>query len=107
MMRATIHIIAMLLMLQACTGLNGSLDLRKPASLDLTPPEGPPEYEQGWIDGCESGMNAYSNTFYKWVRTFEYRQDPVLRHNKMYYQVWKDAFLYCSIFLETVNRERI
>ena len=90
-----------------CTGKDGRFDIRKPYSLDLTPPAGPPEYEQGWTDGCESGMNAYSGGIYKALKVFELRQDPQLRNNKMYYQVWKDAFLYCSLYWEGINRDRV
>jgi hypothetical protein len=77
----------------------------QPASLDLTPPPGPPEYTKGWSDGCESGANAYSNNFYKMVKAFDYRYDASLRKNKMYTQVWKDAFIYCSIYWERTNPE--
>ena len=91
----------------ACTGKDGTFDIRKPYSLDLTPPEGPPEYEQGWSDGCESGMSAYSSSFYKLLNAFELRLDPDLRKNKMYYQVWKDAFLYCSLHWEGTNADKI
>ncbi len=103
------RIIAILcvVLLSACNGVDGRLDLRKPASLSMDPPPGPPEYRQGWIDGCESGSHAYTNNFYKALGAFELRQDPVLRNNKMYYQVWKDAFLYCALYWEGVNRDRI
>lgn len=90
-----------------CTGKDGEFDIRKPYSLDLTPPEGPAEYERGWSDGCESGMHAYSNNFMKALRSFEFRQDPKLRGNKMYYQAWKDAYLYCAIYLETSTSKKI
>lgn len=97
----------LMLALQGCTGKDGTFDARKPYSLDLTPPEGPFEYEQGWSDGCESGMGAYSNSFYKAMRVFELQQDPNLRSNKMYYQAWKDAFLYCAYFLNVVNSSKL
>ncbi len=94
------------LLITGCNGKNGSFDIRKPASLDLTPPPGPPEYEQGWSDGCESGMNAYAHDFYKSLRVFDLRLDPVLRQNRMYYQVWKDAFLYCAIYYDSAINSR-
>jgi hypothetical protein len=109
-MRSSGFILATLLLvagISGCTGKDGTFDPRKPYSLDLTPPEGPFEYEQGWTDGCESGMNAYSNDFYKSLNTFELRQDPNLRTNKMYYQAWKDAFLYCGLFLNVVNSTKL
>lgn len=92
------------LLLAGCTGRDGSFDARKPYSLDLTPPDGPFEYEEGWSDGCETGMAAYGNNFMKLFKAFELKQNPKLRNNKMYYQAWKDAFLYCALFMERVNR---
>jgi hypothetical protein len=98
-----ILIIICLVFTTACTGKDGTLDLRKPYSLDLTPPPGPREYEQGWSDGCESGSSAYANNFYKLLKAFDLKYDPAYRTNKMYQQVWKDAFLYCAVYWATVN----
>lgn len=95
------------ILLAGCTGKDGSFDLRKPYSLDLTPPEGPIEYETGWTDGCESGMSAYANNFYKIFGMYELRMNPELRQNRMYYQAWKDAFLYCAIFWSTTLSDKI
>lgn len=109
-MKRFINIFLLAICLQfvvACnTNPDGSISLQ-PASLDLSPPEGPPVYQKGWSDGCESGANAYSNQFYKMVKAFDYKFDPKLRNNKMYYQVWKDAFLYCSLYWEKVNSGNI
>ena len=104
-MKNILTILLLVFVLSACTGAGGSLDLRKPVSLNLEPPEGPPEYRQGWSDGCESGMQVYSNDFYKFWKTFEFRQDPNLRKNKMYYQVWKDAYLYCALYTLTSSQK--
>ncbi len=79
----------------------------QPNSLNLEPPPGPPEYQEGWTQGCESGANAYSNSFYKTVGAFDFKFDPTKRNNKMYYQAWKDAFIYCSIYWERTNQENI
>lgn len=100
-------ILFVMVAISGCTGKDGTLDLRKPYSLDLTPPEGPPEYEQGWSDGCESGSSSYANNFYKLLRVFELKLDPKLREDKMYYQAWRDSFLYCAIYWETINRSNL
>lgn len=79
----------------------------QPYSLNLEPPPGPEEYRKGWADGCESGGNAYSDTFYKITRAFDYKFDATLRNNKFYYQAWKDAFFYCSVYWERTNNPYI
>lgn len=106
-MKSIAIIFTAFLLLTGCTGAGGSLDLRKPVSLNLEPPEGPPEYRQGWADGCESGMNVYSADFYKFLGVFEFKQDEKLRNNRMYYQVWKDAYLYCTLHMMTTNNFKI
>ena len=102
------HYIALMILigcLTACTGKDGTFDVSKPYSLDLTPPEGPFEYTEGWSDGCESGMSAYGNNFYKLLKAHQLKMNPELRKNRMYYQAWKDAFLYCAVYLEAVNSD--
>lgn len=106
-MKRLLIVLILSLMVTACTGKGGSLDLTKPASLNLEPPEGPPEYRQGWSDGCESGMNVYSADFYKFWKVYEFRQDENLRNNRVYYQVWKDAYLYCALYMMTINQFKV
>ncbi|MDX1949933.1 MAG: hypothetical protein SFT90_05480 [Rickettsiales bacterium] len=92
-----------LLVVSSCnTDYYGKMSLQ-PYSLNLTPPKGPENYRKGWADGCESGANAYSNPFYKQIKAFDYRYDPTLRNDKVYTQIWKDAFIYCSIYWERLN----
>ncbi len=102
-----IIIVVLFMSLAACNRTPEGKISWQPNNLNLNPPPGPPEYQQGWSDGCESGANAYSNTVYKTFKAFEFRMDPKLRSNKFYYQVWKDAFLYCSIFWERTQGENI
>ncbi len=56
-------------------------------------PEGPPEYQQGWKDGCESGLTTYGNDWYK--SFYSFKQDRKLVDNDTYFKVWQDAFNYC------------
>lgn len=102
-----IFVLILVLNLAACNRTADGEISWQPNSLDLTPPPGPPEYQKGWSEGCESGANAYSNTVYKSFRAFDFKFDPALRNNKVYYQIWKDAFLYCSIYWERTNQENI
>jgi hypothetical protein len=106
-MTKIICIMCVMLMIVGCTGRDGTFDWRKPMSLDLTPPEGPYEYEEGWTDGCESGMHTYTDDFYKTIGVGSLRSNPELRSNKMYYQAWKDAYLYCAVFMETVKNDTL
>ena len=64
-------------------------------------PPGPPNYRQGYKDGCESGFKAYSQHYNKvW---WEFRQDKNLRQDPVYYQIWKDAYSYCASFANSAG----
>lgn len=54
-----------------------------------------PEFQQGWRDGCEVGMSAGSNTFYKMF----YRNNRVdgykMAGSSDYKTGWSYSFWYC------------
>jgi hypothetical protein len=79
-----------------CGASRSDFGFMRPAQLVMEPPAGSPEYQQGWIDGCESGYSGYGNhtnkLFYSW------RQDPILTNNPVYYQSWRDAYSYCATY---------
>jgi hypothetical protein len=54
-----------------------------------------PEFQIGWKDGCETGMSAGSNTFYKVF----YRNNAVdgyrMANSSEYKTAWSNAFWYC------------
>lgn len=53
------------------------------------------EFQQGWSDGCETGMSSGSNTFYKMF----YRSNQVdgykMANSSDYKTAWGNAFWYC------------
>lgn len=68
----------------------------RPASFDMTPPDGPPIYQQAFKDGCESGFSGYADSWNKMFWTW--KQDPKLAQDRTYYQMWKDAYSYCALY---------
>ncbi len=58
--------------------------------------EYPPLYVEGWVDGCETGISATANQWYKF--SYKFQQDPILAQDRIYYRGWKDAFDYCQRF---------
>ncbi|MDB2415428.1 hypothetical protein N9W34_06625 [Rickettsiales bacterium] len=89
-----IKLLIILLFLSSCTEMHSDFGWARPASLSMEPPDGPPEYQQGFRDGCESGYSGYSNNFNKYFYTW--KQDPILAQDPVYYQIWKDAYAYCA-----------
>lgn len=94
-------VILPLLLATGCGGMHMDFNFAKPSSLKMKPPPGPPEYQKGWVEGCNSGWKAYTNTFNKVFGKFE--QDPILAQNDVYYQVWKDAYAYCAQYANSVG----
>jgi hypothetical protein len=82
--------------LSACKNMHIDVGWAKPPEMKMDPPPGPPIYQQGFKDGCESGFSGYAASgtkiFWKW------KQDPVLAEKKVYYQIWKDAYAYCALY---------
>ncbi len=66
----------------------------RPAGFSPTITYGPPDYRQGYADGCQSGYAGYGNSFNKMF--LPWRQDPDKVTNPVYYQMWKDAYTYCA-----------
>ncbi len=74
------------------TTLMGQIVKPRPWGMGTTP-EGPPLYQKGWNEGCDSGLAAYGNGRYKVSYTFT--QDWRLVENKEYYGGWKQGYGYC------------
>lgn len=94
-----LSIMFLAVLLSGCTGLNGTLDLSKPVSLNLTPPEGSYAYEQGWSDGCESALVSGNTHVMQFFKVNEYRYDSQLRYNPVYERVWNNAYYYCAYYM--------
>jgi len=97
--------LALLILALAVSGCDLATFGSVPAYLDLTPPDGPPEYRQGWADGCATARDALVDHFNKAFTTI--RQDPDLMKNPVYAQVWHDAFNYCWYMQDTIQSNKI
>ena len=72
-----------------------------PIALDTRVNYGPPEFQAGYQDGCESALSAYGNTYMKSV--YSLRKRPEYQYNNMYNQVWRDAWNYCYMWYFAYN----
>ena len=100
-MKHYITLIFLCLSLSSCASIK---DKMKPLKLVFDhKPAGPFEYEQGWDDGCESGLSVKPNDYY---RTFyRYKQQNNLLHNPYYYRAWKTSFDYCRAYAYGMLKE--
>ncbi len=60
-------------------------------------PPGPPNFKQGWKDGCETGISATANQYQKMF--YKFKQDSALAQDPTYYTGWKTAFDYCQRYM--------
>ncbi|PIR33132.1 MAG: hypothetical protein COV36_03250 [Alphaproteobacteria bacterium CG11_big_fil_rev_8_21_14_0_20_44_7] len=78
-------------------GCNNPITEPKPVLLDTELDYGPPEFRQGYEDGCKSALGAYGNSYQK--TAYGLRKDPRYETDRMYNQVWKDGWSYCYMWL--------
>jgi len=90
--------VVLLLTLAACSGLRPMTWLLK-----HVPEDAPPDYAQGWNEGCESGMGAMGNEYYKAM--YPFKQDQSMITNLNYYKAWKNAFNYCRHYTYAITKE--
>lgn len=69
----------------------------RPLWLFSVDPTGPPEYQLGWQDGCDSGISAEGSWDYKLMYGFKKR--PEMAGNDQYKQGWNEGFTYCRYSL--------
>lgn len=65
----------------------------RPMWLQTVDPAGPPEYQLGWEDGCDSGISAEGGWTYKLMYGFKKRVE--LATSDQYKQGWNEGFTYC------------
>jgi hypothetical protein len=65
----------------------------RPLPYYIEKPEGPPDYQLGWQDGCDSKLSQ-SPGFYKMMYGFKKR--PEMIDNNLYNQGWSNGFFYCA-----------
>lgn len=61
------------------------------------PKGGPPEFQEGWKDGCETGLAQHGSSPYR--TSFSFYQNPNLVMNPIYYKAWKDSENYCRTYI--------
>lgn len=69
----------------------------RPLWLQTVDPSGPPEYQLGWEDGCDSGMSAEGGWYYKMMFGFKKRVE--MAASDQYKQGWNEGFTFCRFSL--------
>jgi hypothetical protein len=61
-------------------------------------------YNDGWKDGCKTGLYTNAPIFYKQNITDGFTQDAIKAQNKLYYKGWRDGFDYCQRYVWQYRR---
>ncbi len=87
----TLLIISFLILIGGCknSGFYG------PYTMDLRVPDGPPEFQAGWHDGCASGLN---NSSFQNARFHEMSLGSgIYQHDPIYQMAYAKALFSCAI----------
>jgi hypothetical protein len=58
-------------------------------------PDGPPEFQAGWRDGCHTGLSSKKN-----ANSSVYKPSfgsGIYQHDKVYQRAWSSAFYTCYV----------
>lgn len=89
--KALIALVLGSLLLSAC----------KPIQFYMLNVEGPPEYVQGFEDGCDSGVSSGGSLLQRWFNP--YKKDPEKLENALYKMGWNEGFSYCRFTVPTAK----
>ncbi len=95
-MKFKIIIIIGIIFISSCRGQVFSEKSRfapLPAGMTYPPKDSPPDYLEGWYDGCYTGLSTMNQQIYK--SFYGYKQNFRKADNILYYQAWRDAYTYC------------
>lgn len=73
----------------------------RPMDLYYVEPSGPPEYQLGWQDGCDTGLSAEGGIVYKLL--YGFRKRPEMGDNELYKSAWNEGFTYCRFSIAAIR----
>jgi hypothetical protein len=68
----------------------------RPLPLYFEKPGGPPDYQLGWQDGCDTGVGVEGGALTRGA--FGFKKRPELHDNALYNSGWNEGFTYCRFY---------
>jgi hypothetical protein len=65
----------------------------RPFPLYFEKPGGPPDYQLGWQDGCDTGVGVEGSMITR--NMFGFKKRPEMYDNPLYQSGWNEGFTYC------------
>ena len=72
--------------------------------LSQGPKDTPVLFQEGWRDGCETGIATSSNSLQR--HFYKFKQNPDHAQNQVYYTGWKTAYIYCARYVAQYLRRQ-
>jgi len=88
---------SILISLSACNSLDSAGMMPGPLFATNFPPKGPPNYQQGIVDGCKTASGAVGGSLYSIIYDQVYYDVDKAINDKVYYTAWKDGYDYCKL----------
>lgn len=74
----------------------------KPVQMYFIPREGPPDYVEGYDDGCDSGISSGGSIIQRFF--YVYKRNPEKLDNALYKAGWNDGWGYCRFTITAPNK---
>jgi hypothetical protein len=92
----TFSVLSLILPVCACNRKIANIFPERPNNkFDKDLRDASPEFKQGWHDGCETGMSAGTNTFYKPFYANNVVDGYKMSSSTEYKTAWGNSFWYC------------
>jgi hypothetical protein len=65
--------------------------------LENGPKNASPTFQQGWRDGCESGISLTANSLQR--HFYKFKQDGYQALNREYYTAWSSSYIFCERYV--------
>lgn len=92
-------ILLLLIFSVSCRGLPDTFGFYQPITMDMTVPDGPPEFKAGWYAGCRTGLGLT-----KFANAWVYQEDEgtnfgngIYQHDPMFQTGWSQAWFACAV----------
>lgn len=89
-------------LLTACGSTKVHDLLTKPYMLDTKPPAGPVNYQQGWSDGCQSGIASNNTNLHMTLGSQKFTINNQLRSDHLYNTAWQYAYNHCGYSMKAL-----
>lgn len=96
-----------LVMILCTCGYKVPIGFPTPNNYQNRAPDGPPAFQYGWVQGCDTGISGWTSQFYNGTGLSKFQKDFTFADaNPDYELAWQTAFWYCMRNAERLDGRR-